>query len=282
MKTGIVFEGGAFRTIYSCGIMDALIEEEIYADYVVGVSAGAAYAASYVSKQKGRNLDIVLTYANDRRYMGFGNMLNPKNKSYYGLQFAFDRIPNELKPIDYEEYAKYPGKFYAAVTNVRTGKAEYMDCSDISKHYEIFQATCALPILFPIINIDGEGYLDGGIADSIPVEEALRQGCDKVIVVLTRQPGYTKGYSKSIDIAVKKYRKYPEFCEAMKTRHIRYNETLKQLEQLEKEGKVMVFRPKHTDGFSKMERNLSKIQALYDDGYQQGREKMEEIKKFFS
>ena len=128
MKTGIVFEGGAFRTIFSCGVMDAFLEKNIMPDYIIGVSAGAAYGVSYASRQPGRNLKIILDYCDDKRYMGINNLLNPKNKCYYGLDFAYDTIPNKLVPFDYDEFDKFHGEFYAVVTNVLTGEPEYMNC----------------------------------------------------------------------------------------------------------------------------------------------------------
>ena len=168
MKTGIVFEGGAFRTIFSCGVMDAFLEKNIMPDYIIGVSAGAAYGVSYASRQPGRNLKIILDYCDDKRYMGINNLLNPKNKCYYGLDFAYDTIPNKLVPFDYDEFDKYHGEFYAVVTNVLTGEPEYMKYTTADRNNLILKATCALPILFPNIYINDTPYLDGGLSDSIP------------------------------------------------------------------------------------------------------------------
>lgn len=197
MKTGIVFEGGAFRTIFSCGVMDAFLEKNIMPDYIIGVSAGAAYGVSYASRQPGRNLKIILDYCDDKRYMGINNLLNPKNKCYYGLDFAYDTIPNKLVPFDYDEFDKYHGEFYAVVTNVLTGEPEYMKYTTADRNNLILKATCALPILFPNIYINDTPYLDGGLSDSIPYEKAFEDGCDRVVVVLTREPGYKKSTTSS-------------------------------------------------------------------------------------
>ena len=161
MKTGIVLEGGAIRTIFSSGVCDALLTGDIMTDYVIGVSAGIAYGVSYVSKQIGRNLDIMVNYANDKRYMCMGNLLRRDNRAYFGLEFVFDTIPNQLIPFDYDTFNAYPGEVEAAVTNLNTGKAEYLPVDRSDKTFTILQATCAMPLLFPIFHIDGKYIHDG-------------------------------------------------------------------------------------------------------------------------
>lgn len=151
MKTGIVFEGGAFRTIFSCGVMDAFLDRDIMPDYMIGVSAGAAYGVSYASRQKRRNLQILLDYRDDKRYMSMHNMTDKTNRSVYGLEFAYDTIPNKLVPFDYDTFNAWGGEFYAVVTNVLTGKPEYMRYTTEDRTNKLLQATCALPALFPYI-----------------------------------------------------------------------------------------------------------------------------------
>ena len=126
MKTGIVFEGGAFRTIFSCGVMDALVENNIMPDYMIGVSAGAAYGVSMASRQPGRNLNVLMKYRNDKRYLGIENMFDKNNRSVYGLEFSYETIPNELNLFDYDSFMAYKGDFYCVVTNILTGQPEYM------------------------------------------------------------------------------------------------------------------------------------------------------------
>lgn len=281
MKTGIVFEGGAFRAIFSGGVIDAFLENNIMPDYMIGVSAGAAYGVSYASRQQGRNLRLVLDYCNDKRYMGINNMLNPKNRSYYGLKFAYETIPQELLPFDYDAFNNYHGEFYAVVTNVITGKPEYMRYTTKDTTNELLKATCALPVLFPYIYINDTPYLDGGLSDSIPFEKAFEDGCDRVVVVLTREPGYKKTTSKGTKALARAYRKYPELGNNLLKRAYRYNNSLKKLAQYEKEGKAIVIRPKATAGFSKLERDKNKILALYDDGYEQGMKISDKVKQFY-
>ena len=179
MKTGIVLEGGAVRTIFSTGVCDALLTRDLLPDYVIGVSAGIAYGVGYVSKQSRRNLDIMVSYINDKRYMGFGNLLRRDNRAYFGLDFVFGTIPNELIPFDYDTFAAYPGEVEAVVTNMDTGKAEYFPVERRDDRFKLLQATCALPFLFPVFDIQGKPCMDGGAADANPYERALERGCER-------------------------------------------------------------------------------------------------------
>ncbi len=281
MKTGIVFEGGASRTIFSCGVMDAFIEKHIFPDYVIANSAGAANGVSYISKQKGRNLKIALDYGNDKRYMSLHNWFDSKNNSYYGLEFVYETIPNELLPFDYETFQAYKGEFYVVTTNVFTGKAEYFPYTGQDKKNTVLRATCALPMLFPFIYIDETPYLDGGLSDSIPYEKAFADGCDKVVVVLTREAGYRKKTSSSTKMLARAFLKYPEIAKDLVKRAGRYNKCVRKLEKLEKQGKVIVIRPESTQGFSRLERDNTKIQTLYDEGYEKGIAISDTVKNFF-
>ncbi len=281
MKTGIVFEGGAFRTIFSCGVMDAFLQFDIMPDYMIGVSAGAAYGVSYPARQFGRNYKIIMDYANDKRYMGFGNLVDRSNRCYYGLKFTYDTIPNELVPFDYETYKKYPGIFEAVVTNVITGRPEYMTVDVTDRQFKLLQATCALPILFPFVFINGTPYLDGGLSDSIPVERAFSQGCDRVVVVLTRQEGYRKTTSALTKRIASFYSRYPMLEKDLLTRADKYNRCLDRLKEYEEQGKLLIIRPKSTEGFSRLERDLVKIDNLYHDGLSQGIEIAPTVRAFY-
>ncbi|WP_294513804.1 patatin family protein [uncultured Intestinimonas sp.] len=281
MKTGIVLEGGALRTIFSSGVCDALLEADLLPDYVIGVSAGIAYGVSYVSRQKGRNLEIVTRYANDKRYMGLRNLLVPSNRCYFGLRFTYETIPNELVPFDYDTFAAFPGEVEAVVSNLKSGQAEYLPVPRRDDKFLILQATCAMPVLFPIFWINGMPYLDGGSADGIPYRRAFEMGCDRVVVVLTRERSYRRGPEKFQQLINLRYSRYPNFCETMRTRAERYNACREELFQLEKEGKVLLIAPKSTEGFSRVERDLDKIRALWKDGYDQGLAHSEEIRTFW-
>ena len=190
MKLGMVFEGGANRTVFSCGVMDKFLEENIMPDYYIGVSAGMAYGLSYLSGQKGRNLELMEKYMADKRYMGMRHLLNRKEHAYYNTKFVFEEVPNEILPLDYDALARFPGEIEAAVTNIHTGKAEYMEVPRGKEMKDLLIATCSLPILFQPVKIGRHYYLDGGLADSVPYEHAMEMGCEKLVVVLTRERGY--------------------------------------------------------------------------------------------
>ena len=261
MKTGIVLEGGAVRTIFSTGVCDALLTRDLLPDYVIGVSAGIAYGVSYVSKQSRRNLDIMVNYINDKRYMGFGNLLRRDNRAYFGLDFVFGTIPNELIPFDYDTFAAYPGEVEAVVTNMDTGKAEYFPVERRDDRFKLLQATCALPFLFPVFDIQGKPCMDGGAADAIPYERALERGCERVIVVLTRERSYVRRPESSAPIDAA-YRKYPRFCDTMRRRADAYNTSRERLFQLEREGRALLFAPHSTEGFHRTERTWRRFGAV--------------------
>ncbi len=284
MKLGVVFEGGASRSLFSCGVMDALLEENIFADYVIGVSAGIAYGSSYVSRQKGRNLDLSLKFMHDKRYMGMKHLLNPKNRSYYSRDFAFRQIPEKLVPYDFEAFRKYAENTsaIAVLTNVETGKAEYKELSrdDWDLHINTVWASCALPLLFKPENLEGNLYMDGGIADPVPFKKAFSDGCDKVIVVLTRERSYSKTSESSSRMAARFYRKYPNFCTSLLERAKKYNLDREDLFEMEKNKQVFVVAPTDTTGFSRTERHPDKLKEMYDDGYNTTKKQFNDLKNY--
>ena len=280
MKTGMVLEGGAVRTIYSTGVCDALLTRSLMTDYVIGVSAGIAYGVSYVSRQPRRNLDIMVNYINDKRYMGMGNLLRRDNRAYFGLEFVYSTIPNRLVPFDYDTFAAYPGEVEAVVTNLDTGAAEYFPLDRRDDKFKLLQATCALPFLFPVFHIQGRPCMDGGAADAIPYERAFAKGCDRVIVVLTREREYVRRPEKLQPLIDLAYRKYPKFCDTMRRRADAYNEARQKLFRLEREGRALVFTPASTEGFHRTERDVDKIKALWKDGWDQGLARLDEAEAF--
>ena len=281
MKLGMVFEGGASRTSFSCGVMDAFLEEDLMPDYMIGVSAGIAFGVSYLSKQKGRNLKLLEEYMGDKRYMGMKYLFDRRKKTYYNIDFVFDEVPNKLLPFDYDTFAAYKGIVEAGVTNIHTGKAEYLRVPQSVDMKDTLVASCSLPILFQPVKIGRHYYLDGGIADSIPFRHALDDvKCDKLIVVLTREHGYVKTTEKAVRITDKLYKKYPNIVEALDTRAERYNKDVKELEELEKQGKVFVIAPKTTMGVGRTESDPEKLRALYEEGYRIGKERMAALREY--
>ena len=283
MKTGLVLEGGALRTIFSCGVLDAFLDAQLpLPDYFVGVSAGAAYGTSYLARQNRRNLKLITSYAGDKRYMGVGNLLNPKNRSYFGLKFAYDTIPNELVPFDYEAFQAYEGMAEAVVTNVATGEAEYHLIPRNERYNKTILASCSIPLMFPTVELEGGEYLDGGCADAIPWKHALEMGCDRVVVILTRERDYRKEPDGSMRAIARTFKKNPAFVEAMTTRAQRYNQNREELFEAEKEGKVLVIAPEDTLGCSRTERDTEILRALWQQGYFAGRKLLPQMQEYWS
>lgn len=280
MKLGITMEGGASRTLFSCGVTDAFLEEEIMPDYLIGVSAGIAYGVSYLSKQKGRNLIIAQEYMADKRYMGPRHLLNRNNRSYYNIPFVFSEIPNQLVPFDYEEFQRFPGKVVATVTNIHTGRAEYLEVPRCDDKFDMLVASCSLPVLFQPVKIGRRYYLDGGLSDSVPYKQAIKEGCDKNIVILTRERGYVKKPGKAGKIAGKLYRKYPKIVEDLQQRPQRYNACIQELYEAEARGEVFIIAPKKKVEIGRTEGKADKLTRLYEEGYQQAKEQMEDLKKY--
>lgn len=274
---GLVLEGGTFRPIFSSGVMDALLSDDIMMPYCIGVSAGISDGVSYISRQKGRNLEIVQKYRNDKRYMGKRNYR--KSRSLFGLDFVFGEIPNVLIPFDKQTFMRYEGRCIVGVTNAVTGQAEYMDAKDMDEQYSMLRATCAMPLFFPAIDVNGSKYYDGGISDPVPVGKALEDGCDKVLVVLTQPKGFRKRLGKYDRIGARVLaRKYPAMSEAILSRPDRYNQVVEMCEQLEKEGKAMILRPNYR--LNSFESDVHKLEASYWHGYRMTREKINRIRKF--
>ncbi len=277
-ETAVILEGGGMRGIYTAGILDVLMENDIYFDSCYAVSAGACHATSYVSRQKGRSLKVNLDYVNDWRYLSKRSLL--LTGDMFGAKFSYHTIPEKLIPFDYEAFRQNPMKLYAVVTNVETGKAEYLLVKDAYTDIDMVRASASLPIISRIVNINGKKYLDGGIADSIPIEKSVSDGHKKSVVVLTQHKGFVKqptSMAKQIEVL---YKKYPAFVTAVKTRHERYNNALRYIEEGEKNGTVFAFRPKEPVNIGRMEKNYDKLKALYNEGVADALERIDELKQF--
>ena len=280
MKIGMVFEGGASRTSFSCGVMDFFLEEKLMPDYYIGVSAGIAFGVSYLSQQKGRNLTILEEYMADKRYMGMQYLFDRKKKTYYNLEFVFDELPNKRLPFDYDTFAAFQGKVEAVVSNIHTGKAEYLEVPRGREMEDTLVASCSLPILFPPVKVGRHYYLDGGITDSVPYRHAMEVGCDKIIVVLTRERGYVKKEERTGRIVNRLYKKYPKLVEAMENRPKYYNQQMKELMELEKQGKIFVIAPEDTFGVRRTESDPERLRQLYDAGYRMAGEQMQALRDY--
>lgn len=281
MKLGLVIEGGASRTYFACGVMDWLLRENIHADYIIGVSAGISFGVSYCSRQFERNLRILKNYEEDKRYMGVRHLLDRSNRSYYNLKFVFEAIPKELVPFDYETFYGRKERCIAVVTRLDSGEAEYIDMPR-DDNFDVLKASCALPILFTPIELNGASYMDGGIADSVPFKKALEDGCDKVIVLLSHPRGYVKTKESATPLVKMVYRKYDRFLSSFLKRPERYNESIRELEELERQGKALVIAPSEESlkGIGRTEKKVSLLEPLYRSGFEEAERLREDIKRF--
>ena len=267
-KATLVLEGGATRGVFTSGVLDYLMEQEFYTSHVIGVSAGACNAVDYVSRQPGRTRDCMIpTDKNLSYYYGMRKFI--KEKSLMNMDMIFDIYPKQIYPFDFATYFRSEMNCELVTTNCVTGKAEYMDeAQDPDRLMKICRASSSMPLLCPIVNIDGIPYLDGGLADSIPIRRAMDIGNEKIIVVLTRNRGYRK---KAVLKAVEKmyrraYRSYPNLLRTLLRRAPYYNRTLNELENLEREGKIFVIRPQ-VKPVSRLERSQEHLMAFYHHGY---------------
>ena len=265
MKIGLLLEGGAMRGLYTAGVLDVFMKNNIKIDGIVGVSAGALFGMNYKSKQIGRVLRYNKKYAGNRNYMGFYSFLTTGN--IMNEDFCFKRIVNELDPIDYETFKKTNVEFYAVVTNIETGKAEYIKLDDLKdrNNLEILRASGSMPFVSKPVIVNNKKYLDGGIADSIPIDKIMSMGFDRVIVVLTRPISYRKKKTNQTFPKIY-YRKYPKFAETINNRYKKYNEELEKISELEKEGKIFVIRPSKLVKIKRIEKDSNKLQEMYDLG----------------
>ena len=266
LKIGLVLEGGGMRGLYTVGVLDFLMDQAFLADYVIGVSAGAGNGISYVSGQKGRSYRVDVNYLEDKRYISLHNYL--KTGSVFGMDFIFDIVPKHLDPFDYRAFLASPCEFVAGVTDVRTGKPVYFGKQpDIGSECKILRASAAIPLFSPMVRFRGGLYLDGGTSDPIPVRRALEDGCDKVIVVLTRDRTYIKGPEKFRHLYHRKLREYPHMIETLDRRHEVYNGTRAYLKTLEQEGRALVIAPSEPLEISRFEKDRAALDRVREMGY---------------
>lgn len=280
VEVGLVVEGGGMRGIYTAGVLDFFMDKNLYFDDCYAVSAGACHVTSYLSKQKGRSAKITLDYIGDKRYCSINSLI--KTGDMFGAEMIYDIIPNKLDLYDYDTFNKFKGNFYSVVTNCKTGKAEYIKIEDMKKDIIAVRASSSLPLLARIVKIDGEEYLDGGITDSIPIKKSIEDNHEKNVVILTRDKNYRKSKPGFISLLKMKYKKYPNLIKALENRYKMYNNTLDFLEEKRKENKVFIIQPKEPVNISRVEKNKDKLKVLYDQGYNDAKEKYEELIKFLN
>lgn len=265
-NTALILEGGGLRGVFTCGVLDCFMDKGIRFPFTVGVSAGACNGLSYMSGQRGRAKSSNIDLMDKHHYVGFKYLLTQGCIMDYKL--LFEDFPEKIIPYDYEAYFANTDRFVMVTTNCLTGKAEYFEEKTDSKRVmDIVRASSSLPYVTKITYVDGVPMLDGGIADSIPVEYARSQGYERMVVVLTRNKGYRKN-EKQLPVPKFIYRRYPELRKTLASRNAQYNRTMEMIERLEEEGLMTVIRPVHPIEVDRMEKDTDKLRALYQEGYE--------------
>ncbi|HHT7864896.1 patatin-like phospholipase family protein [Pasteurella multocida] len=279
MKVGLVLEGGGMRAMFTAGVLDVFLTENVQVDGIVAVSAGVLFGVNYPAKQYGRALRYNKKYLNDKRYIGWHSLLTTGN--IVNKDFAFYELPFTLDPFDAETFRQSKIDFYATLTNVQTGEAEYAKLDDVFNEMEVLRATSAMPFVSKMVEINGQYYLDGGIADSIPLKKCQALGYDKIIVVLTRPLEYRKKPTPSWIFNLF-YRDYPHLVEKLKTRYQNYNDTVEEIIRLNNNKDIFVIRPSHHLPIGRIEKDVEKVQAMYDLGITDAKREMAALKAFLS
>ena len=281
MKKGLILEGGAMRGLFTAGAMDVLMENGIVFDGIVGVSAGAAFGCNYKSGQVGRVLRYNTRFCRDRRYCGVGSLLRTGN--IYNTRFCYSEVPLQLDPFDFAIYQKNPAAFFVVCTDVETGKAVYHEYTGWEDHgFDWIRASASMPLVSRIVEIDGQKLLDGGIADSIPVEFFERSGYDRNVAVLTQPEGYRKRENRLLPLIRCRYRKYPQLVKTIAGRHLMYNRELELVRAREATGTLFVIRPPEALPVDRVEKNPEKLRLAYEIGRATAEERLAELQRFLA
>lgn len=279
MKVGLVLEGGAMRGMYTAGVIDSFLDQDIHVDGIVGVSAGACFGCNLFSRQRGRVLRYNQRFAGDKRNISMRSLITTGD--IVNREFAYYVIPTKYDVFDEEAFEAHGGEYWVVVTNVETGEAEYMQMHHLLRDIEMMRASASMPFCSRFVPINGRNYLDGGIADSIPVRKALTMGFDKLIVVLTQPADYVKGPMNKLMIRAF-YHKYPNLCRTLEERHTRYNAQSADVARLEKEGKIFVIRPEKALEISRLEKDPEELARVHGIGLADGEKMMDALKAYLA
>jgi predicted patatin/cPLA2 family phospholipase len=278
---GLVLEGGGMRGMYTAGVLDVMLENNIMVDGIVGVSAGAVFGCNYKSRQPGRAIRYNLKYIGDKRYMSLKSLILTGN--YFVEDFCYHEIPEKLDPFDAETFKSTPEKFYSVSLDINSGEAVYHqlengDADDL----EWMRASGSLPLAATIVKKGGREMLDGGMVDSIPIKWMQSQGYDKNIVVLTQPEDYVKEKSGVIPLVKLKYKKYPALIERMANRHIMYNETIEYVKSEKEKGNIFVIQPSRPLDVGRLEKDKTKLQAAYETGRSDTEKLLADLRKYMA
>ncbi|MFC3885915.1 patatin family protein [Bacillus songklensis] len=278
---GLVLEGGGMKGLYTAGVLEFFMEQNLFFPYVIGVSAGACMAASYLSRQKGRNKKVNIGLANDPRYLSFRNFI--RKRQLFGMDFLFDEIPNKIVPFDFETMLNGNEQFVVGTTDCDTGKAVYYNKKEHGKDIlQIIRASSSVPLIAPAVEYDEKKLLDGGIADPIPLKKAQYDAFQKNVVIMTKPKGYQKQRSRLSSITRFVYRSHPNLSSLLDEHYLLYNETLSYLQSEEQKGNVYVIQPSTDIPLSGIERNQQRLTYMYELGYQDAKRQFESLKRWIN
>lgn len=275
----MLLEGGAMRGIYTAGVLDVMMRQKIQVNGIVAVSAGALFGVNYPSRQIGRTIRYNLNFLDHPQYMGLSSLL--KTGNIVNKDFAYYEVPFRLDPFDQKAFYESGVDFYATVTNLYSGKAEYIKVTHPLNQMEVLRASSAMPLVSQIVDINGMPYLDGGIADSIPIEKIMSMGYDKVIVVLTQPNDYRKEATSS-RLYEMVYRRYPNFVATWKQRSTKYNQSLDLVNELAEEDKIFVIQPSKKMKIGRLEKNPQVLKSMYQLGVSDGAVRLEALQEYLS
>lgn len=281
MKTGLVLEGGAMRGMFTAGVLDVLMENNIEVNGVIGVSAGATFGCNYKSRQIGRTIRYNMKYCNDPRYCSFRSLI--KTGDLFGAEFCYHVLPEQLDLFDNETYESNPTEFHMVTTDVNTGEPVYYKCDKFDHAgLEWVRASASMPLVSRIVEIDGRQMLDGGISDSIPLSYFQSIGYEKNIVVLTQPRNYVKKENKLLPVMKMALKKYPKLLETMKNRHTNYNNTLEYIRKEEAKGSILVLCPDEKLPIGRIEHDPQKLKSVYDIGRATATAHLAELQAFLT
>lgn len=279
LKRGLVLEGGAMRGMFTAGVLDVFMENNIEFDGIIGVSAGATFGCNYISGQIGRTIRYNKKYCKDKRYCSLRSLITTGD--LYGEDFCYNKIPNELDPFDNDAYRKSSTEFYIVATDIETGEPVY-------KKYDVddpdallwMRASASMPLASRIVEIGDKKFLDGGMSDSVPVKQFEKMGYNKNVVILTQPYDYVKSKNSVLPLIKLSYKKYPKLIEVMKNRHIMYNETTDYIKEREKSGELFVIRPKSKLCVNHVEHDAKKLEKAYQEGRKAALGNLDKVKEF--
>ncbi len=273
----VIDAGGGLRGIYTAGIFDRCLDDDIYFDLCIGVSAGSANISTFLSKQKLRTYRFYHDYSQRKEYMSLGNFI--RKGSYLDLDYIYSVLTNSdgEDPIDYSQLAKYEGQLLIPATEAETGEAHYFTKDDLSQdNYKVFCASSAIPFVCKPVEINGKKYMDGGVAVPVPLEKALEMGADKIVFALSKPKNFRRSSSRNDIIAKLIRRKYPEAARVLLESNAEYDRLVDKAIELEKEGRVLIVSPDDTCGVDTLTKDKEKLHLLYEKGYRDA----EKIKEF--